>query len=587
MIEKPTYSEISIAKKCSMLLWMLRRSYTTATPFYTISIIGSIVLALIPPVQVYLMAKLASAITDDNIQETLLPVGVATVALIGITPSLTSIVETMHERATERVRARLNSLNLEQVERLSVEDYVQGGASSIVEKNSHVIDEHAAYLLSNVTRSASSLGSSGILVVSVFVIDSRAGIFVILAMIPPLLSARYISGIWMKRWEVLAPELDRERYLREQVVRTRSGAELASLGTISRISRLISGCWSSIDRIYGSALKPRLLSDILAGIATVILLGLSAWMIVDRTGNSPLLIAGIYAVISATAAVASTGQSFGLVLEGVPLAVEMSQWLHLSSDQQRTVQRGPVQEVTIRDVSYSYRSSERPALERINISASAGELVAVVGENGAGKTTLMNTIIGAINPDVGEVSIDGIRIDGRDPREVAGYFGLLTQEFGRYELTVRELVNLGTPYDADDDDIWRALNSANIAELVESFPSRLDQQIGEQFGGIGVSGGQWQRFALARIYLRSAPIWILDEPTSSIDAPTERKIFNELAATGTHRVTIVVTHRASTLGAADRIYVMEHGRIVEQGSYDFLRNHGTRFRHIFLNEAAT
>src|SRR5699024_4706351 len=118
-------------------------------------------------------------------------------------------------------------------------------------------------------------------------------------------------------------------------------------------------------------------------------------------------------------------------------------------------------------------------------------------------------------------------------------FGLLTQEFGRFELTVREAVRLGSAReDVSDEEVWRALRAAHASEMVERMDGGLDQQLGEQFGGVGVSGGQWQRLALARIYLRDAPIWVLDEPTSAIDAEAEQGIFHELQRTRAGRITV-------------------------------------------------
>ena len=140
-------------------------------------------------------------------------------------------------------------------------------------------------------------------------------------------------------------------------------------------------------------------------------------------------------------------------------------------------------------------------------------------------------------------------------------FGLLVQEFGRFVFTLRDTVALGSPAAAPDHQVRRALGGTFAAELP------LDTQLGQQWGGSGISGGQWQRLALARILLRNAGVWILDEPTSAIDAEAEREIFAELRRTKDTRITIVVSHRAWTLRAMDRIYVIDDGSVVQCGTY--------------------
>jgi ATP-binding cassette subfamily B protein len=211
--------------------------------------------------------------------------------------------------------------------------------------------------------------------------------------------------------------------------------------------------------------------------------------------------------------------------------------------------------------------------------------VALVGANGAGKTTIVNALLGVIEAAQGQLLLDDQDADELAGAERLGYFGLLTQEFGRYEFSVRDVVTLGTPgTEISDDQLWAALRAARIDDLVRALPNGLDSQLGQQWGGVGLSDGQWQRLALARICLRDAPIWILDEPTSAIDAEAEREIFAELQESRTGRITIVVSHRAWTLRGMDRIYVLDQGRIVQTGAYDALINSPGRFAELFAEQ---
>ncbi|MGO2048541.1 MAG: ATP-binding cassette domain-containing protein, partial [Brachybacterium tyrofermentans] len=228
-----------------------------------------------------------------------------------------------------------------------------------------------------------------------------------------------------------------------------------------------------------------------------------------------------------------------------------------------------------------------PSLVNLDLRIDKGSIVALVGVNGAGKTTSVNSIVGTLDPQHGEISIDG-RTRGDMPfQDWVGHFGTLTQEFGRYELTVRESLQLGTPRtDVRDEEMWAALEAANAAGMVRGFDKGLDQQLGSQWdGGVGLSGGQWQRISLARIHLRAAPIWILDEPTSAIDAEAEQDIFRELQRSRADRITIVVSHRAWTLRGMDEILVVDEGHVVERGRYDELLARGGRFTEIFAEQA--
>jgi ATP-binding cassette subfamily B protein len=212
-------------------------------------------------------------------------------------------------------------------------------------------------------------------------------------------------------------------------------------------------------------------------------------------------------------------------------------------------------------------------------------MIALVGSNGAGKTTTVNALIGVVQPTSGTVLVDGRSVKFPVSRDHGSEFGLLSQEFGRYEFTVRTAVGLGTPrQELTDDAVWAALDAARIGNLVRGLPDGLDTQLGQQWGGIGLSGGQWQRLALARIWLRDAGIWILDEPTSAIDAEAEAEIFAELQQGKEDRITIVVSHRAWTLRGMDRIYVFDRGRIIQVGNYHALLDRPGRFAELFAEQ---
>lgn len=243
--------------------------------------------------------------------------------------------------------------------------------------------------------------------------------------------------------------------------------------------------------------------------------------------------------------------------------------------------------LVLKNVTFSYPTSTQPALEDIDLAVAPGEMLALVGDNGAGKTTLVNLLLRNYDPQEGQVLIAGV--DARDVEldELRSRFGVLFQDFVQYNLTVRENLQIGRiEREPSDADYWQALRSAS-AEFVEKIPGGLDATVGKLYEwGRDISGGQWQRLALARLMYRDADIWILDEPTSALDPEAEVAIFTQLRENLRGRIGIVISHRFSTVRIADRIVVMQDGRITENGTHDELIALDGRYAHLFDLQAA-
>ncbi len=224
------------------------------------------------------------------------------------------------------------------------------------------------------------------------------------------------------------------------------------------------------------------------------------------------------------------------------------------------------------DVSFTYPGSSEPAIEGLNLHIRSGELIALVGENGAGKSTLVKLLLRFYDVDHGAVRVGGADLRELNPGELRNRIGVLFQDYASYELTVRENVAMGRPGGAvDDAKVLSALRDSRSESLVKKMPHGLDSKVGRLFeGGHDLSGGEWQRLALARIMYRNADIWILDEPTSSLDPEAEAAIFAELKAMLKGRIGIVISHRFSTVRIADRIAVIADGKVNELGSHEEL-----------------
>jgi ATP-binding cassette subfamily B protein len=254
---------------------------------------------------------------------------------------------------------------------------------------------------------------------------------------------------------------------------------------------------------------------------------------------------------------------------------------------QRKLPRPLLGGIEFREVGFRYPDSEEWALRGVNLIIRPGEKIALVGHNGAGKTTLIKLLSRLYDPTEGSILIDGIDIRDVDPLELQQRIGVIFQDFVRYHLPVRENIGFGQ-IDAMDDvgRIAAAARKSGAQSVVEELPNGYETMLGRWFhDGHELSLGQWQKIALARAFMRDAEILVLDEPTASVDARTEYEIFQNFKVLTEGKMAILISHRFSTVRMADRIAVIEKGRIAELGTHDeLLRREGT-YAELFSMQA--
>jgi len=244
--------------------------------------------------------------------------------------------------------------------------------------------------------------------------------------------------------------------------------------------------------------------------------------------------------------------------------------------------------VQLERVGFAYPGQSADVLSDIDLELRTGQIVALVGENGAGKSTLVKLLLRFFDPTRGAVRIDGVDARELDPAALRRRVGVLFQDFGIFELEVKDMVGFGridAPFDAER--AAAALRKARADELVRSLGKGLDSVVGRVLeGGHDLSGGQWQRLALARLIYRDADLWILDEPTANLDANVETEVFAELRGLLQGRMGVIISHRFSTVRSADQILVLEHGRVLERGTHDHLMALGGRYAAMFTLQAS-
>ena len=251
----------------------------------------------------------------------------------------------------------------------------------------------------------------------------------------------------------------------------------------------------------------------------------------------------------------------------------------------RPVQRG----FEFRNVSFVYPGTTRRILSDFNFMLAPGQRVALIGENGQGKTTVVKLITRLYDPTEGEILLDGVDLRNYDLVDLHSEIGVIFQDFMRYEMTARENITVGrieVPHTREEIEF--AAEKSLASTVVTKLKGGYDQMLGRRFeGGVDLSGGEWQKLALARAYLRDAQLLILDEPTASLDARSELEVFERFAELTYGKMALLISHRFSTVRMADRIVVLEGGRLVEEGSHTQLMALGGRYSEMFEMQAAS
>ena len=250
--------------------------------------------------------------------------------------------------------------------------------------------------------------------------------------------------------------------------------------------------------------------------------------------------------------------------------------------------------IELRNVGFSYPGSDSAVLSAIDLTVPAGSAVALVGENGAGKTTLVKLLARMYDPTTGRILVDGVDLATISPDAWRSQLSAGFQDFVKFELTAGLVVGIGDVERADDEAAVRAAIARGDAEsVIAGLPRGLDTQLGKKFtDGVELSGGQWQRLALARAFMRERPLLLLlDEPTAALDPEAEHRLYEQyaaaarIAATETGGITVLVSHRFSTVRMADLIVVMHNGRVEEVGTHEDLLTHGGRYAELFELQA--
>ena len=291
-----------------------------------------------------------------------------------------------------------------------------------------------------------------------------------------------------------------------------------------------------------------------------------------------------------------TGQNIGLLQQdGNPLN-EVAGFFDIkpnvsfplmNKDQYETLKNRLVSPtITLDRVSFKYPNTEAYVLKNISLQIPCGQNLAVIGENGAGKTTLVKLLLRIYDPTQGTIKINGIDLREIPEKLLFGVYSTLFQDFGKFYLTIRENLELAAGRKLNKEEIINYLKFSNAWEFIKDTKNQVEQQLGPEYtDGIDLSGGQWQRLAIARAYAKDSPILILDEPTSAVDARSEMEIFDRINIKFKNKTLIFISHRFSTIKDAEKIIVMNKGEIIEAGNHTKLMNSKGEYFKLYNTQA--
>jgi len=516
-------------------------------------------------------------------------------AVLGIVAAFTAyeqklLVELASRHAFDRIIEVSVAVDFEAFENAEFYDQLQRARNSGLFR---LID-----MVNSVTALTTGVLTSISIAAVLFVLQPILLVFVALAAVFPLVATVLNSQKAYAFEHALTAEGRERQYLMELLTEREPAKEIRIFGAGPFLHHRYTALTNDRVRLLRSFLRTRLNVSLIGSagglLGTLVALG-ALIVLVDR-GQMTAATALTAALAMQQLASRMTGltASAGRLIESGMFINDFQSFLELASHTKMaepgrsgSTAASGVSALEVQGVSFRYPGSDAMVLDSVSLTVSPGEIVALVGENGSGKTTLVKLICQLYRADAGRLLLDGIDTAVLSPEAVRGQMTVLFQDYVQYHLTVRDNIVVGRhERGADDHAVHAAAVAAGVDQFVGSLPHGYDTRLGREFyGGYELSVGQWQRLALARAFFRGGNFLVLDEPTASLDPRAEANLFEQMRELARGRSVLLVSHRFSSVRSADRIYVLEAGRMVESGDHDSLMADNGLYAELFTMQA--
>lgn len=558
------------------LPWVIKLAWTAARIESLINLLGALIGGLAPAINLLLTKRAVDAIVAGGAASDLFPPLLTFALLLIMTTGFQALREVFQQRASWRIWPYLEGMIIAKAGSLSLRQFDQTETYDVLQRASQDLGPAATRLFQNLPQIINAIVAI-IAALSILTGASPWLGLIGLLLIPPLviINTRRARRHY-ERNRALAPEWRYAGYFNNLLTDRNSGTELRAYqlptffidrwrGVYGRIRSQMLGSFAHTYREFLLSLLGTVLAT--AGSLLLIARAIGAG---GATLGDVVALTGALAVLNGQVSwVAGLIGSFYADL--LPIG-DVQTFLRLESDERPLTEGAPFPGGTIRfeRVSFQYPGRERPSLDQIDLTLHPGERIALVGPNGAGKSTLVKLLLGLYQPTSGRITIDGVDLQEIDPAALREQVSCIFQEFARFDLTVAENVAIGR-LGATESAIAQAGREAGLDEITAKLPQGYQTLLGKTFkGGTDLSGGQWQRVALARAFVRDASLIILDEPTAALDARAELQLFHQFTDLTAGKTALLISHRLGVARLADRIIVLEGGRIAEEGSHEAL-----------------
>ena len=591
--------DLTARQRWAALGSVVRLAFTVAPWAVALSAVGIVIDSVLPILTTFFAAKTTTVLAEAVAGES--GAAARVYLLIGITAGL-GVVQLIwgafHGYVSAKLRflidAKINDQLLEQFAALEFWRYDDVHSADLYEKASRFASFFST-AFDKFASVASGLTATVAGIVALATVNPWLALAVLLGVTPGVWVQLRLSRREIAHWNDNVGVRRAKQGIERGLLNPRAIVEVRSLGLVRHLMELRARLRDQDERVRidmeRNYLRFRLLADLIEALVVV---GSLVWITMQIVARNQALGQFLFVQQVVTRAIEGANSLVSAAAEidqDVANLFDYTRFMALPKPGAGGLALGAAPAVvSVENLGFSYPGSSRLVLDGVSLSIQAGQHVAIVGENGAGKSTLVKLLLGQYAPNAGAITLDGTdlrEVDGSTWHEHVGY---LRQEFTKFPFaTVRDNVRFGrVSAQGDEPRIWEALDAAQAADFVRALPQGLDTIVDPLLtddldGDVGVelSGGQWQRLALARIFYRDPEFLLLDEPTSAVDAIAERAVFEHIFNRMRRRTVISVSHRLATIRPADVIFVLVAGRLVERGTHQELINSGGAYSAMF------